>query len=247
MREKICGLYYIENLKDGKKYVGQSIDILKEWKNKHLNNLRKNKHHNSYLQNAYNKYGEENFVHTIIEKCEKEELNDKECYYILKYESHFSENGYNISWGGNNSKIGMKHTEQTKQKMSKSRKGKSPSQEWRDNLSMSLMGHIISNDTKEKISKTLMGKFSGKESPVLGRKSSTASSKYFGIYKNKEVYTINIRVSNVSIYVGRNKDEIIAAKMYDKYIVQNNLPNPLNFPEDRDKYILRSINNERRT
>ena len=30
-REKICGIYKIENLVNGKVYIGQSVDIYKRW------------------------------------------------------------------------------------------------------------------------------------------------------------------------------------------------------------------------
>ncbi len=40
--EKVCGIYCIENKVNGKKYVGQSIDIYKRWK-QHRNELNNKK------------------------------------------------------------------------------------------------------------------------------------------------------------------------------------------------------------
>ena len=48
----------------------------------HKNNLLKNKHCNSYLQNAVNKYGIENFKFEILEECDKEFLNSQENYWV---------------------------------------------------------------------------------------------------------------------------------------------------------------------
>jgi len=138
MSDIICGIYYIENLVNGKKYVGQSIDMFREWKDQHLCALKNNRHYNIHLQNSYNKYGKENFKHVVVEECDKQLLDEKEIYYIKYLKSHRTENGYNITWGGFSFKEGMKHTEETKKKMSESRKGKSPSEEWIiiDNLTL---------------------------------------------------------------------------------------------------------------
>ena len=76
-REIICGIYCIENIMDGKKYIGQSKNIYTRWY-QHKLELNYNKHGNRYLQNAWNKYGENNFKFYIIEKCSEDELNEKE-------------------------------------------------------------------------------------------------------------------------------------------------------------------------
>ena len=56
----MIGIYKIENKVNGKIYVGQSIDIDTRWYN-HRNELNGNRHYNEHLQNAWNKYGEDNF------------------------------------------------------------------------------------------------------------------------------------------------------------------------------------------
>jgi len=48
------------------------------------------------------KYGVENFSFEIIEKCSKEELNDREVYWIEYFDSTNREKGYNYGSGGNN-------------------------------------------------------------------------------------------------------------------------------------------------
>ena len=54
--EIISGIYCIENIVTGHKYIGQSKNIYRRWK-KHINALNMNSHDNSYLQNSWNKYG----------------------------------------------------------------------------------------------------------------------------------------------------------------------------------------------
>ena len=67
------------------------------------------KHNNTYLLQAWNKYGENNFIFTIIERCSKNELNQKEIYWIDKLDSHKS--GYNLTDGGDGC-LGRIYTEQ---------------------------------------------------------------------------------------------------------------------------------------
>lgn len=101
-KEKISGIYCIENIIDGKKYIGQSKNIYNRWY-QHKLELNHNKHGNIYLQNAWNKYGENNFKFYIIEKCSEDELNEKEIYYISYFDSHAhlgKRNGYNLTTGG---------------------------------------------------------------------------------------------------------------------------------------------------
>ena len=57
-KKQKSGIYIIENKVNGKKYVGQSVNIGSR-KSKHFGELKRGTHHNGYLQNAYNKHGEE--------------------------------------------------------------------------------------------------------------------------------------------------------------------------------------------
>lgn len=97
--EKICGIYCITNLVNGKVYIGQSVNIEKRWVH-HKTTLRHNMHINKHLQSAWNKYGEQNFEFIILHECIYEDLDRYEIYYIEKYNS--IENGYNLLRGGSN-------------------------------------------------------------------------------------------------------------------------------------------------
>ena len=66
------GVYAIVNVFNGKRYVGSSLNVSKRiWA--HKSYLRSNNHHSSYLQNSYNKYGENSFLYLLIEKFDSEE------------------------------------------------------------------------------------------------------------------------------------------------------------------------------
>ena len=118
--EIISGIYCIENLINNKKYIGQSIDVQRRWQD-HKHELSGGRHHNIYLQRAWDKYKEENFYFHILKQCEPELLDQWETYYINLFNSMNNCYGYNIESGGNFNK---KLSEETKIKISKSRIGK---------------------------------------------------------------------------------------------------------------------------
>jgi len=119
------GIYLIINLQNNKFYVGSAKKLYSR-KMDHLYLLRKNKHANTYLQNSYNKYGEDNFTFIIIEKVESEkDLTEREQYWIDTLDATNKDIAYNICPTAN-SMLGFKHSEDTIKKL-KQRTGKSTS------------------------------------------------------------------------------------------------------------------------
>ena len=110
MKETKSGIYVIENLINGKKYVGQGKDVHKRMNEDH--------HGSAPLQSAIEKYGKENFTRYVVEYCDydKELLTKREIYYIDILHSHISEWGYNIM-RGDDVTGGMTHTEESIQKI----------------------------------------------------------------------------------------------------------------------------------
>lgn len=100
-----CGIYRIENLINNKSYIGQSNDIERRLNHHKLDYLNKNKSTINYpIYAAMRKYGINNFNFSILELCDKEFLNEKEIYYISKFNS-VTPNGYNQTYGGQNPHI----------------------------------------------------------------------------------------------------------------------------------------------
>jgi len=90
------GIYKIENIINGKLYVGSAKDFGQRWE-RHKKDLANNRHSSIKLQRSYNKYGPDNFRFSIIEKVEykKDLFIEREQYYIDSLDSKL--NGYNIA------------------------------------------------------------------------------------------------------------------------------------------------------
>lgn len=95
----MIGIYKITNKINNKCYIGQSKNISKRWRSHKSNAYNPNeKSYNYPLYRAFRKYGLENFSFEILEECSIKDLNQKEKYYINKFNSFF--NGYNLTLGG---------------------------------------------------------------------------------------------------------------------------------------------------
>lgn len=104
-------IYRITNLLNDKVYIGQTQRTLKERMNEHFSG-------SLYIDRMIQKYGRENFKYEIIEKCSKlEELNEREMFWIAKFNCKFS-NGYNFKDGGYQGLKGYTWSKESRAKMS---------------------------------------------------------------------------------------------------------------------------------
>ena len=127
---RIMCIYKIYCLSNYKIYIGSSMNVSKRWQY-HIQDLKKGSHRNNYLQHAWNKYGEENFVFSIIETIEdKNELVNREQYWMDYYQSHNLDIGFNLCPTAE-SQLGHKWTNEQKKKQSERMKGKMSSEEAR--------------------------------------------------------------------------------------------------------------------
>lgn len=137
------GIYAIRNKLNNCTYVGQTGENFQRRYWHHRWKLKDNSHDNKYLQNAWNKYGEENFEFYVLEvTSDKSLLDEMEIKYIDKFKSQKS--SYNMLLGGGGRRgfamsehakhmvgmknrehmLGTKHLQSTKEKMSETRRGK---------------------------------------------------------------------------------------------------------------------------
>ena len=91
-------IYKITNKINGKSYIGQTIQNVKERFYQHCATKCSQAILNMVIHKAINKYGKSNFTIEVIEEVESANLNDRERYWIRYYDSY--NNGYNSTEGG---------------------------------------------------------------------------------------------------------------------------------------------------
>lgn len=89
------GVYLITNWKNGKVYVGSSVNIKERW-TEHKRLLNKGIHHSAHLQNAWKKFGGESFLWEVLEVMSNFTLISREQYWIDAFDSANRKYGYNV-------------------------------------------------------------------------------------------------------------------------------------------------------
>jgi len=91
-------IYIIRNKINNKVYIGQTTLTLEERFKKHIYDSKgRTKHRPLYI--AFDKYGIENFYIELIEDCATELADEREQFWIKKYNS-YRDGGYNATIGG---------------------------------------------------------------------------------------------------------------------------------------------------
>ena len=91
-------IYKITNKINGKSYIGQTIQNVKERFYQHCATKCSKVVSNMAIHRAIKKYGKSNFTVEVIEEIDSTNLNDRERYWIKYYNSY--NNGYNSTKGG---------------------------------------------------------------------------------------------------------------------------------------------------
>lgn len=162
-------VYCHTNKINGKRYIGRTKKELE---------VRSGKDGKGYMScsrfwSAIQKYGWDNFDHTILKSnLTEEQANYFEKYYIKKFNTQNNQFGYNISSGGKNGG-GHPCYEQTKQKIGDANRGKVRSEKFKQKISeankckipwnkgkTNCFSYIMSEETKHKLSEARKGKTS---------------------------------------------------------------------------------------
>lgn len=165
------GVYLIFCIANEKLYVGSAANSFKDRFAVHKCTLRNKKHPNPKLQNSWNKYGENAFLFTPLEYVTPRDCVNREQFWITRLIPFF-----NISPTAGNC-LGVKHSEETKLKMSSwqigrkltaehiaksaaSHRGMKHSEETRKRMSIAqkAIGRKHSAETKAKIAAKMKGK-----------------------------------------------------------------------------------------
>lgn len=92
----MCGIYSWVNNITGEKYIGQSVDI----ETRKKEHIRFFPNGSTKLCLSVQKYGLNNFSFEVLCECKPQELNEKEKFFIKKYDTVL--HGLNKQWGGTN-------------------------------------------------------------------------------------------------------------------------------------------------
>ena len=146
----IMCIYKIQNITNGHSYVGSALRLDRRIRT-HYRNLKRGKHHSRALQSAFNKHGEDKFEVLILESVDS--INS-----LISIEQKWidSENPcYNMTLvAGKNCHLGMKCSQETKDKISNALRGKPLSAAHKESIRKTLTGITQSEDTKQKRSQS---------------------------------------------------------------------------------------------
>jgi group I intron endonuclease len=164
-----CGIYIIQNNINNHIYIGSSINVKKRF-NSHRNLLNTNKHPNSHLQAAWNKYGRENFTLLHVERISTPETRlIRENKWIKIHKPEYN----NILVNNNNYFF---HSAETKEKIRQKALGREVSDETKAKIKETSKGRVLSEKTKQKISESNKGKSHGVKSIKILKQTSLAIS-----------------------------------------------------------------------
>lgn len=155
-------VYLIQNMLNGKKYVGQTVRPLETRFNEHTRQ-------NTFIGRAIRKYGKENFRYGVIKSCaSKSEMDYWEKFFIAALKTK-SPKGYNLTDGGTG------FTEEVRSKMSAKQKGVSRSLQHCANISAGQRGNspfknLTAEIDKMKLTYTSLAKLLGLTQQTVSRK-----------------------------------------------------------------------------
>lgn len=152
-------IYKITNKINGKIYVGYSSQTLEKRIKKYHQHIKQSNHQNRPIIRALKKYGFESFSWSIIDNAaDKQEMCDKEIFWIAFLESTVPSIGYNISTGGEGGNVGRNFTKEHCDKIGEAHKGMRHTKESLKKISNAAKNRIVSEETKKKMSESHKGK-----------------------------------------------------------------------------------------
>lgn len=169
-------IYRITNKLNNKIYIGQDTRNRKNYFGS-----------GNLITRALKKYGKENFTKEILWECDTiEELNEKEIFFIAKYNSTHRRIGYNIVGGGYGS-LGYDAPAHVRKKWSDRQRGeknhfygKKHSEEFKQKVSAKLKGRKLTPEHRENIGKGNTGKKRSPEHVAKMREQCGEKASFYG-------------------------------------------------------------------
>lgn len=201
MNNSVSGIYQIRNVVNENLYIGSTVNIKKRWRN-HISDLKNNKHHSRHLQNAWNKYSADVFEFSILETCSIFALIFREQHYINLYQPVYN----NSPTAG--SALGVKHTAETRERMSKASKKRFISIETRIKIGIAGRGRVVSPETRAKISLGNKGKTISQETraklSLIGKKKHLSNKNIQKLREGYQKYVANGISAEIRAKISKN-------------------------------------------
>jgi hypothetical protein len=134
---------------DPRVYVGKTARKLINRRNTHVQQAKSKKHSNYLLIEAMQVYGQDALKIELLEECTTENSCERELYWMKELKSTERSTGFNLgtkSTGGHRWNI----SDELKQKISDSKKGKPFSEEHKNRLRIANLGKKMSEEDKQK-------------------------------------------------------------------------------------------------
>jgi len=197
--EALGCIYLITNSINGKRYIGQSkyVDPQIRWK-AHVKSAKSTSPY--ALHSAIRKYGVDNFKIETVGVFKHAILGEMEAYYAEQYGCYTWDPipGYNMVWCGKNFRLGITHTEESREKLrqahtgrkqsaetialrSAALTGKKRSQEVCDSISATKRANGISEEARQKLIECKTGKKMSLEARENMRKGHAARKENLGL------------------------------------------------------------------
>lgn len=198
------GIYRYICIVNGKVYVGSAKHLANRHKG-HKSGFRYDTHHGILFKHAWKKHGAENFVYELLEYVDNEaDLIPREQYWMDRLGA-YGPNGYN-STPIAGSMLGYRHRADTREAMSRRRKGRGISPQMQEASRLAWLGRKHTPETIEKMRKAKEGKGFPAHAQALG----AASRKAKG-YKHSEETKAKISENAKGRNVSPDRIEAMAA------------------------------------
>lgn len=127
------GIYILRNQITGQVLVGQSLNLNRR-KSAHICLANKNRHHNPYFQNSWNKYGAATFEFIVLEHVQDKHLLTAYEQSYLDYYRKLPGGVYNLVGPVDTPRTGSSHTEEARAKISLGNSGKKRTESYIQNM-----------------------------------------------------------------------------------------------------------------
>jgi len=157
-------VYLLTNTKNGKRYVGKTMQPLEVRWGGHVGSARRGDN-GMLVCRAIKRHGPEAFERTVLwEGNEKElpvserELGEWERHFIKELHTHISEGGYNLTFGGDGGLSGYRFSDESREKMRQKALGRKHSEETRAKMRAAAKNRVVSAEVVEKRAAANRGK-----------------------------------------------------------------------------------------